>query len=113
MFISDEVEPIFEREPALKKRTGVPDGFLWKGNTFRIVELLAEWHDYSKQREVSPTRRGQTQLDRQHGSWGLGRDYYRVRTQDGQVFELYYDRRPRRGAIGIWVLRRGVECPTT
>jgi len=42
------------------------------------------------------------------GSWGVGRDYYRVRTAGGRVFDLYYDRAPKgsddRG--GGWFLFR-------
>jgi hypothetical protein len=45
---------------------------------------------------------------RRRGSWGVGRDYYRVRTASGQVFEIYYDRAPH-GADhpeGAWFLLR-------
>jgi hypothetical protein len=28
------------------------------------------------------------------GSWGVGRDYYRVLTHTGHIFDLYYDRAP-------------------
>ncbi len=44
----------------------------------------------------------------QRGSWGVGRDYYRVRTDTGQVFELYYDRAPKgsRDRKGAWFLDR-------
>jgi len=31
------------------------------------------------------------------GTWGVGRDYFRVRTDTGQTFELYYDRAPKAG----------------
>ena len=30
-----------------------------------------------------------------HRSWGVGRDYYRVRTDVGRVFDIYYDRAPK------------------
>jgi hypothetical protein len=45
------------------------------------------------------------------GSWGVGRDYYRVRTDSGRVFDLYYDRAP--GSVhdrkGAWFLLRELE----
>lgn len=109
-FISAEIEVVFKVEPLLKKRTGPPDAFAWEGQQFPIVAVLAEWHDYDKRRERDTTRRSQTQLTRKHGSWGLGRDFYRVRTENGRVFDLYYDRSPK-GAddIGRWVLYKELE----
>jgi hypothetical protein len=110
-FISAEIEAIFAEEPVILKRAGPPDAFVWDGERFEVSELLAEWHDYDKERrEVGETRRSQTQINRQRGSWGLGRDYYRVRTADGRVFELYYNRRPKsRTVIGSWVLYRELD----
>ena len=110
-FISAEIRAIFARQPIILKRAGVPDAFIWEGQRFEVAELLAEWHDYDKERrELGATRRSQTQLNRQHGSWGLGRDYYRVRTTDDRYFELYYDRRPKsRAIIGVWVLYRELD----
>jgi hypothetical protein len=28
------------------------------------------------------------------GSWGVGRFHFRVRVEDGHVYQLYYDRAP-------------------
>jgi hypothetical protein len=41
------------------------------------------------------------------GSWGVGRFYFRVKVDDGRIFEIYYDRAPadadnRKGA---WFLK--------
>ena len=110
-FISTEIEAIFTKKPIIKKRAGAPDAFIWQGSRFEVVELLSEWHDYNKERrEVGNTRRTQTQLNRQRGSWGTGRDYYRVRTSDQRIFDLYYDRRPKgRKVIGVWVLYRELD----
>lgn len=111
-FISAEIEPIFHKAPAIKKRAGAPDAFWWQGERHDVAELLAEWHDYGKQREPGNTRRTQAQLNRQRGGWGTGRDYYRVRTSAGRIFELYYDRRPKnRQIIGVWILYRELEEP--
>ena len=107
MFISEEIEVWFREEPALKKKTGVPAGFVWSGERFEVSQLLAEWHDFGKAREAGDTRRTEVQLVRTRGSWGLGRDYYRVRTVSGREFDIYYDRRPKsREIIGVWVLWR-------
>jgi hypothetical protein len=94
-FISEEVEAIFERKPALEKKPGCPDAFRWKGSLHQVVELLAEWHDYQRRgrmnRNMRPTH---AETAQRRGSWGVGQDYYRVRTDGGQVFDLYYDRAP-------------------
>jgi hypothetical protein len=109
-FISARIAVYFKTAPLLTKRTGPPDAFSWDGQRFPIVAVLAEWHDYDKSRERDTTRRSQERLTRKHGSWGLGRDFYRVRTEGGRVFDLYFDRSPQ-GAddIGRWVLYRELE----
>ena len=47
------------------------------------------------------------------GSWGIGRDYYRVHTDTAQIFDLYYDRAPK-GADqrkGTWFPYREMSAP--
>ena len=45
------------------------------------------------------------------GSWGVGRLFFRVRVEDGRLFELYYDRAPKDAAdrLGCWFLRCELE----
>jgi len=40
------------------------------------------------------------------GSWGVGRFYFDVQTQDARYFRLYYDRAPKNAlnGLGEWVL---------
>ena len=74
-FISVEIDAVFDKEPVIKKRAGPPDAFWWGDERFEVREVIAEWHDYDKKRrEAGETRRSQVQLNRQHGSWGTGRD---------------------------------------
>jgi hypothetical protein len=42
------------------------------------------------------------------GSWGVGRDYYRVRTAGGRLFDIYFDRAPKDAGHrkGAWFLYR-------
>jgi hypothetical protein len=42
------------------------------------------------------------------GSWGVGRFYFRVRTDKERIFDLYYDRAPKQAAdrLGHWFLWR-------
>ena len=49
------------------------------------------------------------------GSWGVGRDYFRVRTGvtagDGRIFDIYYDRSPKTASErkGMWFLFREMK----
>ena len=44
-FISEAIVPVFDQPPALEKKPGCPDGFLWREKTYRITDLLVEWVD--------------------------------------------------------------------
>jgi hypothetical protein len=68
---------------------------VWRGQTYRIVEKLAEWYDYTRRGRFARNTRSEPQhaaVASQRGSWGVGRYYFRVRTESGQIFELDYDR---------------------
>lgn len=65
---------------------GVPRAFVWQGERHEVVEVL------------SVRRR----LDFKRAWWRRRhRDYFRVRTREGRVFELYHHRGPGRR---YWVL---------
>ena len=62
--------------------------FVWRGKVFHVVEVL----------EV------ERKLDLKKAWWRRRhRDHYKVRTDDGRVFELYFHRGPGRR---YWVLLR-------
>ena len=111
-FIAEEIEVGFDRPPLLEKRPGCPDRFIWGDESFEISEKLAEWHDYRRRgrmaRNMQPAHAA---VAEQRGSWGVGRDYFRVRTVGGRVFELYYDRAPKDvdRRKGAWFLFRELE----
>ena len=76
---------------------------------YQVTEKLAEWFDY--------TRRGRMARNMQpahaavaagRGSLGVGRFYYRVQVDSGQVFDIYYDRAPKDAGdrLGHWFLYR-------
>lgn len=79
-FIDEEIEVRFERKP------GPPSLFLWRGREYKI-EVILEMH---------------RRLDFQRSWWRRRhRDYYIVKVDTGQVFELYFHRGPGRKH---WVL---------
>ena len=108
-FIGEPIEVEFDEGSFLEKRPPCADRFIWQGRTYRIVEKLKEWHDYRRRGRMARNMRD-THLAAasRSGSWGVGRDYYRVRTDTGQVFDLYYDRAPTTvaGRKGAWFLFR-------
>jgi hypothetical protein len=94
-FIGEPIEVVFDQAPVLEKKPGCPDRFIWKETTYTIVEIRSEWHDYQRRgrmaRNMQPKH---AKVASRHGSWGVGQDYYRVRTSDGHIFDIYYDRAP-------------------
>jgi hypothetical protein len=108
-FISEPVEVIFDDAPLLEKKPGCPDGFIWRGEQFRVVELLSEWHDYHRRGRMARNMRPEhAAVAETRGSWGVGQDYYRVRTGGNRIFDLYYDRSPKDAdrRKGAWFLDR-------
>jgi len=112
-FIGEPIEVQFDRPPLLEKKPGCPNRFTWRDQVFPVIELLSEWHDYRRRgrlaRNMQPAH---SEVATRRGSWGVGQDYYRVRTASGQIFDLYYDRAPLdadRGK-GSWFLDRELQA---
>ncbi|HEY4687807.1 MAG TPA: DUF6504 family protein [Anaerolineae bacterium] len=111
-FIGEPIEAKFDQPPALEKKPGCPNAFAWRGTTYRVVERLAEWHDYARKgRMAGNMRPDHAEVASQRGSWGVGRDYFRVRVDSGQWFELYFDRAPKgsKQRKGAWFLVAELE----
>lgn len=113
-FIGESITPRFESTPALEKKPGCPDFFLWREQEYRITEILGEWHNYKRRgrmtRNMTP---GHATAAESKGSWGVGQDYYRVLTEDKRIFEIYYDRAPKGvdQRKGQWFLYRELKLP--
>jgi hypothetical protein len=106
-FIDEVVEVRFRSPPVFTKKPGCPDEFTWRGRTYRIVHLITEWHDYGRRGRMAHNMRPEHAATAQRaGSWGVGRDHYRVRTDSNDVFDLCYDRAPRsaKNRQGGWFL---------
>jgi len=108
-WISDPIAVRFAEPPALRKKPGCPQEFTWRGEVQRVTEQLGEWHDYRRRGRMALNMRpDHSARAAQRGSWGVGRDYYRVRTAGSRIFDLYYDRAPRSACArgGGWFLYR-------
>ena len=112
-FISERIEPFFDEETGFEKRPLCPSGFEWRGDRYRIEECSREWKDYARRGKMAHNMRtSHLATAEKRGSRGVGRYYFRVRTDDGRVFDLYYDRAPRdtQDRKGSWHLLREMEC---
>jgi hypothetical protein len=108
-YIGEPIEVHFDHSPALEKRPGCPDEFTWRETVYRVVEKLSEWHDYRRRGRMARNMQPQhAAAAESHGSWGVGRDYFRVRTESGHVWDVYYDRAPGNveSRKGTWFLYR-------
>ena len=74
-----------------------PVSFTWQGSTHRIASVDSKWHDWHVARG-GPKR--VAWKNRRH------RDYFRVTTTRGRVFEIYYDRKGKRAE---WILYRELD----
>jgi hypothetical protein len=106
-FIGEPIQVVFDQPPALEKRPGCPDAFLWQGESYRVTAMLEQWFDYKRRGRMARNMAPQHALIAEgRGSWGVGRFYFRVRADSGQIFEIYYDRAPKDADTrkGGWVL---------
>ena len=106
-FYDEPIEVSFKRPPALEKKPPCPDAFTWRGQSYAVVELLSEWADFRRRGKMARNMQPQhAAVAMERGSWGVGRSYFRVKVDTGQVFELYYDRAPKDAGArkGSWVL---------
>ncbi len=84
IFIDEEIEVFFEKKP------GLPIGFRWRDKEYKIIKIL----DF------------QRRLDFRKPWWGRRhRDFYVVKTNTRQIFEIYFHR-----SIGkrYWILYKEI-----
>ena len=63
---------------------GLPRQFIWRGVERSVATVLRTWRD------TAPCRHGS-------GERYANRHWYEVRTDQGDILTLYFERRPRRG----------------
>lgn len=113
-FIGEQVTVHFHRPPVLEKKPGPPDVFTWEGRTYRVQAVLKEWHNYRRRGAMAHNMKpAHAATASRRGSWGVGRDYYRVETENGRFFDLYYDRAPKDvdRRKGGWFLHQELAHP--
>ncbi len=92
-FIGEQIEVQFDTPPVREKTPPCPDSFTWEGKAYRVTAKLAEWADFTRRGRMARNMQPQhAAVAAGRGSLGVGRFYFRVRTDTDQVFDLYYDR---------------------
>ena len=112
-FIDQEIQVRFNRPPILIKKPSAPDGFEWGEESFQVCQVISTWFDYQRRGRMAKNMMPpHLRTAAQRGSWGVGRFYFRVLTEDGRVFDLYYDRAPKKAddRAGHWFLWRELEA---
>ncbi len=82
---------------------GLPQKFRWRKTEYAVAEILEQWKEHGNCRHGS-------------GERYLRRHLYRVRTTDGSVLRLYFQRSAGRGKVPVrarwWIhsLENGAEA---
>jgi hypothetical protein len=95
-FIDEPIEVEFDIQPVREKSPSCPQRFTWRGVSFTIKAVHEEWVDFARRGRMSANMAPvHLASAARNGSWGVGRFYFRVVVESGQIFEIYYDRAPK------------------
>ena len=111
-FVGEEISVQFDVAPMLSKKPGPPSSFRWGQESFRVTETISQWFDYDRKGRMAKNMKDENlRQAKRRGSWGVGRYFFRVRTDSDRVFDLYYDRAPKDAGDreGHWFLWREME----
>jgi hypothetical protein len=111
-FYDNPIEPIFDTPPAREKSPDCPNGFIWDDKTYRVIEMLSSWSDFSRRGKMARNMRpAHAAVASNRGSLNVGRFYFRVLTDTSQVFDIYYDRAMKNidDRKGQWFVYREME----
>jgi len=102
-FINDAIMVEFDRPPLYGKTPVAPNRFWWNGVLWQIKDVMLEWKDYERRGKASHNMRPTNLLKAMgRGSFGVGRFYFRVNTQQDRIFVLYFDRAAEKDQA--WIL---------
>jgi hypothetical protein len=105
-FVSEPIVPVagtFDTAGMARGEPGLPGKFRWRKKEFAVVQELERWREHGDCRNSSNER-----YVRKHG--------YRVRTGDGSILRLYFQRTVGRGKLpgkARWWLHSIESCAGT
>lgn len=88
-FVSEPIIPVdasFDTSGMARGEPGLPQKFRWRKKEFVVAEVLEQWKEHGDCRHGSGER-----YVRKHG--------YRIRSTDGTVFSVYFQRTAGRGKL--------------
>ena len=122
-FYDEQIEVQFDTPPTYEKTPPCPNGFVWEGETYRIIQTLSEWSDFTRRGKYARNMRpANAAVASTRGSLNVGRFNFRVRAvmsssstagqSVGQIFDLYYDRAMKNvdERKGQWFLYRELSA---
>lgn len=95
-FISEPIRPVtatFDTGRMAGGEPGLPQEFVWRGKKYSVRDVLRSW------KKTGPCRHGS-------GEQYVRKHWYEVKTEDGTVMKIYFDRQPK-GPAGTkrwWLL---------
>lgn len=111
-FYDELIEVSFEVPLELEKFPKCPNAFAWKDRTYRVIESLSEWSDFTRRGKMARNMRAaHADVASTRGSLNVGRFYFRVQVDSNQIFDIYYDRAIKSvdDRKGQWYLYRELE----
>jgi hypothetical protein len=111
-FYDQTIQPIFDTPPVREKAPDCPDGFIWGDTTYRVTAMLSAWTDFARRGKMARNMRpAHAMVAANRGSLNVGRYYFRVRVETGQIFDIYYDRAMKNvdDRKGQWLIYRELE----
>jgi hypothetical protein len=112
-FLDQPIEVLFDTPPTRQKTPDCPNGFIWEGRMYRVIEMPSSWSDFKRRGKMARNiRPSHAEAAASRGSLNVGRFYFRVRVDTGQVFDLYYDRAMKDidNRKGQWFVYREMEA---
>ena len=92
-FLDLPIDAIFDTPPTREKTPDCPNGFSWENKTYRVIEMLSSWSDFKRRGKMARNMRpAHAEVASSRGSLNVGRFYFRVKVDTGQIFDIYYDR---------------------
>ena len=93
-FLDQPIKVVFDNHLTLEKSPDIPpNGFVWEGKTYRVLVMLSSWNDFARRGRMGQNMRpAHAAVASTRGSLNVGRFYFRVKVDTGQVFDIYYDR---------------------
>ena len=111
-FLDLPIEPVFDTPPTREKTPECPNGFIWEDKTYRVIEMLSSWSDFKRRGKMARNMRpAHADVASSRGSLNVGRFYFRVKVDTGQIFDIYYDRAMKNvdERKGQWFIYRELE----